>query len=493
VGIFTFSRCRWPLRPAGRCHAHPRSGITQPSQITTTYEVAYRYHPTRVYADHADLLNGVEHKTPAMALIASELVRDRDSLDRIRVSTVKRASSLDSQRVVKYDAHSQISSSTNQVTSKMMSMTASQVFSAANTPVVVESSTADARGNILASLQADGSTLSYDATDGDLVSAITGPSGTVTSLFDGFGNLTNDGVCVYGWDAEMRLVSVEPVTVAEGASRLTYSYDPHSRRDTRECQVYQSGTWVPVERTDFMYAGWLLLAERIQAIDSGSTATSYRVYAWGPDFGDTMQAASPIPSDAIGSMGGIGGLLSVTHQPADGDAATYYYCNDLSGNIVALTDNTGSNIVARYDYTEKGSIADTAAADFTINPFTWRGKYQEPEAGGLLYFGYRHYSPALARWISRDPIGKSGGINENAYYDPDPLGLAPFSYKYGGGDEDFNVKTFVPAFAPKPEPRVPPAFVNPGPGPNVYRKEPVLARYHGASGVTSRGSHLDNL
>jgi hypothetical protein len=34
------------------------------------------------------------------------------------------------------------------------------------------------------------------------------------------------------------------------------------------------------------------------------------------------------------------------------------------------------------------------------------------------------------------------------YIGQPPLGLAPFSYKYGGGDEDFNVEMFVPEFAP---------------------------------------------
>jgi RHS repeat-associated protein len=313
----------------------------------------------------------------------------------------------------------------------MMSTTAGSMFTTAvgATSVTAEASISDPRGNITSSDLLDGSRVHYIPTDGDLVSARVTPSGTITNLFDGYGNLTNDGTRVYTWDAEMRLTGITPSTPTAGACKLTYTYDPHSRRDTRDRYDYDydggTGHWRQVEHTDFMYAGWLLLAERIQTIDSGTTNTSYRVYTWGPDFKNTMQAASPIPSDAIGSMGGIGGLISVTHQPAAGAAATYYYCNDLSGNIVAITDETGTNIVARYDYTAKGALAATSDPDFTINPFTWRGKYHEPENGGLLYFGYRHYSPALARWTSRDPIGKAGGINENAYYDPDPLGLAP--------------------------------------------------------------------
>jgi RHS repeat-associated protein len=31
--------------------------------------------------------------------------------------------------------------------------------------------------------------------------------------------------------------------------------------------------------------------------------------------------------------------------------------------------------------------------------------------GGIYYYGYRHYSPELGRWLSRDPIAERGGIN----------------------------------------------------------------------------------
>jgi RHS repeat-associated protein len=32
-------------------------------------------------------------------------------------------------------------------------------------------------------------------------------------------------------------------------------------------------------------------------------------------------------------------------------------------------------------------------------------------ATGLVYYGYRSYSPQLGRWISRDPIEERGGTN----------------------------------------------------------------------------------
>jgi RHS repeat-associated protein len=44
------------------------------------------------------------------------------------------------------------------------------------------------------------------------------------------------------------------------------------------------------------------------------------------------------------------------------------------------------------------------------NPFRFSTKYQDDETG-LVYYGYRYYSPSMGRWISRDPIEEEGGLN----------------------------------------------------------------------------------
>jgi len=53
------------------------------------------------------------------------------------------------------------------------------------------------------------------------------------------------------------------------------------------------------------------------------------------------------------------------------------------------------------------------------NPFRFSTKYTDPDTG-LLYYGYRHYSPSLGRWLSRDPIGEDGGANLYGFVGNDP-------------------------------------------------------------------------
>ena len=88
-------------------------------------------------------------------------------------------------------------------------------------------------------------------------------------------------------------------------------------------------------------------------------------------------------------------------------------CYDNNGNIVRYLDANG-NTVAQYTYDAFGRIA--AQSGSLANSFRHRfsTKYFDPESG-LYYYGYRFYSPALMRWLNRDPIGEEGGLNLYGY------------------------------------------------------------------------------
>jgi len=85
----------------------------------------------------------------------------------------------------------------------------------------------------------------------------------------------------------------------------------------------------------------------------------------------------------------------------------YYYAKDHLGNIREMTDGTGT-VRAEYDYDVFGR--QTKLAGDLESDFGYTGFYQE-KAACLDLTLFRAYDPEKGRWLSRDPIAESGGIN----------------------------------------------------------------------------------
>ena len=64
----------------------------------------------------------------------------------------------------------------------------------------------------------------------------------------------------------------------------------------------------------------------------------------------------------------------------------------------------------------------------SLNPFRFGSEYYDSELD-LVYYNFRHYSPVLGRFLSRDPIEEQGGLNLYAFvgnrttFQNDSLGL----------------------------------------------------------------------
>jgi RHS repeat-associated protein len=97
----------------------------------------------------------------------------------------------------------------------------------------------------------------------------------------------------------------------------------------------------------------------------------------------------------------------------------YFPCFDANGNITEYVDETGTNVVAHYEYDPFGNIIRQTGPAADDNPFRFSTHYHDDETG-LINFGYRYYSPELGRFISRDPIEEEGGLNLFAYVANDP-------------------------------------------------------------------------
>ena len=99
--------------------------------------------------------------------------------------------------------------------------------------------------------------------------------------------------------------------------------------------------------------------------------------------------------------------------------STYQTGYDGNGNLISLVSSDGGTISALYDYDPFGNLLKSTGEYARKNPFKFSAKYTDEESG-LVYYGYRYYNPETGRWITRDPIGESGGINLYLHTSNDP-------------------------------------------------------------------------
>ena len=189
------------------------------------------------------------------------------------------------------------------------------------------------------------------------------------------------------WDGENRLASAESAT-----KRLEFVYDHMDRRIERRTYEGAPGDWTLAEPRRFLYDGWHLIAEFVM---DGAALSLDRTHLWGLDLSQSIQGA-----------GGVGGLLRTSEHGAT--VTAYYPTYDANGNVSEHLDSGGA-VAAHYEYSPFGKSATatgTKAVDFL---FRFSGKHLD-DVTGLYCYGYRHCSPDLGRWASRDLLGECGGI-----------------------------------------------------------------------------------
>ncbi len=234
---------------------------------------------------------------------------------------------------------------------------------------------------------------------------------------DNDGNPTSDHRWTYVYDAENRLIEMTEKSYSanpDPRKRLHFDYDYLGRRWQKEVYEYVSSTWTLVSHTKYVYAtnSFNLIAE----LDGLNNDAVIRTYTWGKDLSGTLSGA-----------GGVGGLLMVSESGTD-----YLASYDGNGNLVALTNATDGSTAAAYEYSPYGRLLRAEGPMAQKNPFRFSTKYTDDETG-LVYYGFRYYSPSLGRFINRDPIEEQGGLNLYAAFNNDPvntidvLGMAPIA------------------------------------------------------------------
>ncbi len=204
-------------------------------------------------------------------------------------------------------------------------------------------------------------------------------AGCVTDITRGIDTLS------LGWNSRYEMTAVDTNAVPAA----TYGYDPLGRR----AWTAHGGVtnW-------HVYDGAQVVA------DTDADGNLLRTYTWGP---------------------GVDCLLCVTVYGTEA-TNTYYALTDHLGTVHALVDGTGT-IVESYRYDAWGRVLgvyDGSGAPITGsavgNRYLWQGR-EYSWATGLYYFRARWYDPVTGRWLSKDPIGISGGLNQYVFCGNNPV------------------------------------------------------------------------
>ncbi|MDX2111738.1 MAG: RHS repeat-associated core domain-containing protein [Verrucomicrobiota bacterium] len=275
-------------------------------------------------------------------------------------------------------------------------------------------------------------------------------------VYDDDGNMLQDGLFTYDYDAENRLAKAwkkanwSPAVWGDSGSvpaRIAefygYRYDYMGRRI--EVALWQK--YRPVGGTGsndfirrlwtkrYIYEGWNMV-EELDVAQYGAEPSLKRLYTWGLDLAGSFSGA-----------GGIGGLLEIQNKATllSTDAGTYLTVFDGNGNLTGLISTVTKGLVAEYEYDPFGGmLRETGRPIAFEQPFRFATKTYDRETE-LCNFGFRHYHTSLGRFINRDPIEERGGwalfkgLNYgmlNPFYGNRSLNATNFLAEYGSRQDE---------------------------------------------------------
>jgi RHS repeat-associated protein len=250
-----------------------------------------------------------------------------------------------------------------------------RLLTAANPSIGNYQYTYDPLGNATAFDLAGVETTATYNDDNQLSNLVTGGESTPFS-YDNDGNLLNDGVYKYTWDAENRLLSATSIANASIS-------------------------------TSFRYDG---LGRRVAIVVANADGASETDYAW----------CGQVLCGSLSTAGVVSHLYYPEGEYLRSTATSLYYAQDQLGSVRDVIAVQAGKAVGTslYDYDPYGNLTKNSGS-FTPD-FGYAGMLHEPNTGlDLALDGV--YSPRLMRWISRQPFGELPSVNLYTYAGANPV------------------------------------------------------------------------
>ncbi|QBG48196.1 RHS repeat-associated core domain-containing protein [Verrucomicrobia bacterium S94] len=256
----------------------------------------------------------------------------------------------------------------------------------------------------------------------------------------------------YQYDAVGQLTNV----LTDGVSTEAYRYDANGNR--LEAVVDGVTATGEVDAQDRMtrYGGTAYTYDANGTLVSSSNAVGVTEFKYGP-FGELLQVDLPdgtsveyetdalnrrigrkvdgevtqrwVYKDAlnpVAELDGDGNVLATFIYGAKANVpelmmkngTTYRLITDPVGSVRLVVNTTDGTVAQRIDYDSFGRVTRDTHPGF--QPFGFQGG-QTDSVTGLVRFGARDYDPTSGRWLSKDPIGISGGLNLYVFCGNDPV------------------------------------------------------------------------
>ncbi len=302
----------------------------------------------------------------------------------------------------------------------------------------------------------DDGTVQYRYDAANRLLSETGPENSLTYEYDALGNRTKKtgpkGTASYRYDYGNKLSEIS----FEDGTHVRYGYDALGRKATREEKYWRlqgprsAQGWLhgqghakrdnlyreATESTQYIYDGLNVLKEYT---GHGAPLGEYRL-AEGRVLARKMFGyKGRRDQDREGTLHTRGGQL--------------YYTHDAIGNVTALVDHLGEELV-KYRYDVFGGLFTGISAPYNTLGLT--SKSYDPKAG-LIDFSARWYDPVPGRFTTTDPwrglLDMPQTLNRYAYAlnNPlkyvDPTGMVPalVNLPYGGTEvgDNFNSRVHL--------------------------------------------------